>query len=87
MLWARDFGAPVPLNSIPGCWSGIRDHDGHEIEVAINGHKTEIDGIPPFNVRLASKKYLAVAMVGPRGGATGGASEDEWIDAFPDWPK
>lgn len=86
MMWAKESGAPIPLNSVPGCWHGTREFDGDKIKVTINGHSEQCEELDPFTVKLESTKYLALAILNPYGGITGGAHEDEWIKAFPREP-
>ncbi len=76
--WGVSQGA-VRIDQLPGLWRGATD----EWDVAINGHLTEIDGVPPFHALVVHKTAFAhLAMVAPNGGSLVGWTEDELIQHF-----
>jgi hypothetical protein len=73
-----------PLNETPGVWEGRAEklNGLGPFDVKINGHKEEIDGLPPFGCFVGNKDYFpgVVCIVTPAGGTMIGSSvpgEDE----------
>jgi len=75
--WATRNGADR-ISEVPGVWSG----ETAEYKVRINGHREEIDDVPPFSAVIEHKTYMRLAVVGPGGGALTGLSEDDLIAHF-----
>lgn len=77
--WSQRNGAEA-ISTLEGVWSGETD----EYRVRINGHRQEIDNVPPFSAAIEHKDYLRFAVVGPGGGALTGVSENDLIAHFRD---
>lgn len=76
--WAVSQGA-MKIDTLPGLWRGATD----EWDVAINGHKTEIDEVPPFHIVASHKTHFArLAVIAPDGGSIAGCTEDAMIQHF-----
>ncbi len=76
--WAVSQGA-VKIDKLPGLWRGQTD----KWDVAINGHKVEVEGVPPFHALIVHKTAFArIAMVAPDGGILVGWTEDDLIQHF-----
>lgn len=76
--WAIANGAEK-IDRLPGLWTG----ETSQWNVAINGHKHEVDGVPPFGYQLTHKTALVGAAVGgPFGGVLAGPSEADIIAHF-----
>lgn len=75
--WSQRQGADA-ISKLEGVWSGETD----EYRVRINGHREEIDNVPPFSAAIEHKDYFRIAIVGPGGGALTGVSEGDLIAHF-----
>lgn len=72
MSWAVSTGAK-DINKLPGLWhhkTEARDGVG-PIDVRINAHSNDVDGLPPFHVKLGMDGYFPgiIGIFGPHGGA------------------
>lgn len=71
MSWAVSTGAK-DIGNQPGLWHRKTEKRGSlgPIDVRINPHDEEIDGVPPFNVKLGMDDYFPgiIGIVGPDGG-------------------
>jgi hypothetical protein len=71
MSWAVASGAK-DIAKLPGVWHRKTEKRGAlgPIDVRINPHLTEIEGIPPFNVKLGMDDYFPgiIGLIGPDGG-------------------
>ncbi len=76
MKWVMAQGAER-INELPGLWTGETD----EWKVSVNGHREEVEGVPPYGVQLEHKVFFQVAVIQPNGGAICG-SEDAVIEHF-----
>jgi hypothetical protein len=78
--WCVSQGA-VGVDTLPGLWRGSTD----EWDVSINGHKHEIDDVPPFHALVVHKTHFArLALIAPNGGQIIGWTEDALIQHFRD---
>lgn len=70
--WVLAQGVP-PLHTFPGIWYGqtsVVDDDLGVLDVRINAHREEIDGIPGFAMTIGKDDYFPglIAMLQPLGG-------------------
>jgi hypothetical protein len=76
--WATSIGAEK-LNLLPGVWHRKTEKAGNigPLDVRINAHTEEIEGIPPFSIRVGMDDYLpgTIALIGPTGGVILGSHE------------
>lgn len=82
-----------PLNEHPGVWVGRAERLNNlgPFDVKLNGHKDDIDGIPPFGAFVGNEDYFpgVVCVVTPAGGTmigsrVPGEDEDGLIKFFND---
>jgi hypothetical protein len=76
MSWAMAQGVKN-INELPGLWGGETD----QWKVSINGHREEVENVPPYGIKLEHKTFFQVAIIQPNGGAICG-SEADLIDHF-----
>lgn len=71
MSWAVASGA-TDIAKYPGLWHRKTEQRGAlgPLDVRINPHVEEIDGVPPFNVKIGMDNMFPglIALVGPDGG-------------------
>lgn len=65
------------VNRLPGLWK--HDVDG-EWAVEVNGNANEVEGVPPYSIKIRNKKYFVFGVVNAKGGMIVGGQEAE--DAF-----
>ena len=84
MLWASKNGAPPPLNSKPGVWSGVLG----DYVISINGHDEPLKDergveLPRYGISIVAPKYLAaILLVDPSGGVGCAGMEADVLEAF-----
>lgn len=68
----------IELRTLPGCWVYTVDENW---KIKVNGHKEEIDGVPPFSVWLEWNGWPA-GIINPTGGlvAAGQAANLETLN-------
>ena len=71
MAWAAGTGAK-DISKLPGLWHHKTEKRGAlgPIDVRLNPHTQEVDGVPPFHVKLSMDEYFPgfIGLVGPKGG-------------------
>lgn len=77
MNWVSDQN-PGEIFRLEGLWSGQTP----DWNVEVNGHKHEVEDVPPYGVRLSHREYLAFGIISPNSGVITGPTEDEIIAHF-----
>lgn len=90
MSWAASTG-DKDIGKQPGLWHRKTEKRGAlgPIDVRINPHTKEVDGVPPMNAKLGMDGYFPgiIGIVGPDGGVmmrsqTDGENEDGLVAHF-----
>lgn len=85
--WAIKHGGDG-AHARPGCWVGRTQPAGvyGSLDVKINPHMEECDGISPATARITSDEAIRVCFCNPYGGVLGGFNEEDLIDHFKSQP-
>lgn len=84
--WMKSIGV-TDASKGPQPWRGtFKTPNGRTLKVALNCSKEEIDGdgikLAPYHASITSDEIMVAAIISPFGGALGGVSEADMIDAF-----